>query len=98
MNDEVLSCARETGNQHDPFFIKVIKSATIAGHLPKRISSTCLLFLHMGGSISCEVTGPRQYSADLIQGGLEIPCRLMLFLLAREMYLMTSGSIMSWAK
>ena len=69
-NGEVLSCARETGNRHDPFSIKVIKSATRVGHLPKRISSICSLFLHMGGSISCEVTGPRQYSADLIQGGL----------------------------
>ena len=32
----------------------------------------------MGGSISCKVTGPKQYSADLIQGGLEIPCCLIL--------------------
>ena len=32
----------------------------------------------MGGAISCTVTGPKRYSADLIQGGLEIPCRLML--------------------
>ena len=56
----------------------VSKSATIVGHLPKKISSTCSLFLCMGGAISCTVTGPKQYSADLIQGGLEIPCRLML--------------------
>ena len=84
-NGEVLSCDRETGNRHDPFSVKVIKSATIVGHLPKRISSTCSLFLRMGGSISCEVTGPRQYSADLIQGGLEIPCRLMLFSSTKEL-------------
>ena len=32
----------------------------------------------MGGTISCKVTGPKQYSADLIQGGLEIPCHLIL--------------------
>lgn len=78
MDGEVLSCARETGNLHDPFSVKVNKSMTIVGHLPRRISSTCSLFLHMGGSISCRVTGPRRYSADLIQGGLEIPCRLIL--------------------
>ena len=28
------------------------------------------------GYITCEVTGPRQYSNDLPQGGLEVPCRL----------------------
>ena len=56
----------------------VSKSVMIVGHLPKMISSTCLLFLRMGGAISCTVTGPKRYSADLIQGGLEIPCRLML--------------------
>ena len=61
------------------------KSATIVGHLPKRISSTCSLFLRMGESISCEVTGPKQYSVDLIQGGLEIPCRLMLSSSTKEL-------------
>ena len=84
-NGEVLLCARETGNSHDPFSVKVIKSAMIVGHLPKRISSTCSLFLHMGESISCEVTGPKQYSVDLIQGGLEIPCRLMLSSSTKEL-------------
>ena len=29
------------------------------------------------GTISCEVTEARQYSTDLPQGGLEIPCKLM---------------------
>ena len=29
-----------------------------------------------GSSISCVVTGPRRYSRDLPQGGLEIPCTL----------------------
>ena len=31
------------------------------------------MFLHRGGSIHCRVTGCRHYSADLTQGGLEIP-------------------------
>ena len=37
MKGEVLLCARETGNRHDPFSVKVIKSAMIVGHLHKRI-------------------------------------------------------------
>ena len=75
---EMLSCTRETGNQHDPLSVTVSKSATVVGHLPKKISSTCSQFLHMGEAISCTVTGPKRYFADLIQGGLEIPCHLML--------------------
>ena len=32
------------------------------------------MFLRKGGVITCTVTGSRQYSADLAQGGMEIPC------------------------
>ena len=43
------------------------------GHLPRAISSVCYLFLGKpGSSISCKVTGPRKYSHDLPQGGMEI--------------------------
>ncbi len=36
----------------------------------------CSIFLRRGGSIHCVVIGGRRYSADLPQGGLEIPCSL----------------------
>ena len=77
--DETLSCCRELANIHDPFAIKVMKAGTIVGHLPKKISSTCSLFILKGGIISCNVTDPnRKYSRDLAQGGLEIPCVITL--------------------
>ena len=44
--------------------------------MPKLISAAASLFLRQGGSITCKVTGSRQYSRDLPQGGLEIPCQL----------------------
>ena len=34
-NGKVLVCARETGNRHDPFSVKVIKSATIVAQKDK---------------------------------------------------------------
>ena len=46
------------------------------GHVPKKISTTCSLFLRRGGAIHCTVTGAKCYSADLEQGGLEVPCVL----------------------
>ena len=35
------------------------------------------LFLRRGGTIECAVTGHCKYSAELAQGGLEVPCSLL---------------------
>ena len=75
---EELSCVRESENHHDPFSVAVVRSGVIVGHVPRKISSTCSLFLRRGGTIDCRVTGQRRYSTDLSQGGLEIPCILTL--------------------
>ena len=37
----------------------------IIGHVPRTISAPCNLFLKKGGTISCVVIGPHQYSRDL---------------------------------
>ena len=34
------------------------------------------MFLQTGGIINCYVISSRQYSRDLVQGGLEVPCEL----------------------
>ena len=73
---ERLTCIPEVGNIHDPFVISVIKDNTVIGHLPKKISAGCSLFLRRSGRIWCEVIGRRRYSHDLIQGGLEVPCMI----------------------
>ena len=46
------------------------------GHVPRRISAGCSLFIQQNGRVTCEVSGPRQFSVDLPQGGLEVPCKL----------------------
>ena len=73
---EILNCFRETGNAFVPFAVRVKKDAEEVGHVPKKISAICLLFLRNSGTIHCEVTG-RRYSRSIPQGGLEIPCRLV---------------------
>ena len=60
----------------DPFAVAIVKSGAIVGHVPRRISSVCSVFLRRNGSIVCCITGSRRYSADLVQGGLEMPCTL----------------------
>ena len=46
--------------------------------MPRTISTVFHFFLRRGGNITCQVTGPRQYSSDLAQGGLELPCAYTL--------------------
>ena len=75
--DEELACKRELFNASDPFAVAVVKGATTVGHVPKKISTICSLFLRRNGTIRCRVTGARRYSADLPQGGLKIPCTWM---------------------
>ena len=81
---EIFSCVRETSNSVDRYAVAVLKEDVVIGHLPKKISKVCSLFLRRGGSIHCQVTGTRQYSADLTQGGLEIPCELLFKAKAKE--------------
>ena len=54
-----------------------MKDGMVVGHIPKKISSVCPLYLRRGRSIICRVTGSRRYSEDLTQGGLKIPCVLI---------------------
>ena len=70
---EELSCQRENGNRSDPFAVAIIKSGMTVGHIPRKISSVCSLFLRRNGVVTIQTTGGRRYSADLPQGGLEIP-------------------------
>jgi hypothetical protein len=71
---ETLVCVRELRNAHDRYAVAVEKDGRIIGHLRRKVSRVCAVLLKRGGSIRCTVTGRRRYSADLPQGGLEIPC------------------------
>ncbi len=71
---ETVNCTAESSNLQDPFAVAVMKDHTVIGHLPRKISFACHLFLRRLRSIWCEVTGGRRHSEDLIQGGLEVPC------------------------
>lgn len=72
-----LRCHREPRNIHDVYTVAVVEEENIVGHVARSISPVCNLFITRGGTIDCEITGPRQYSSDLPQGGLELPCKLL---------------------
>ena len=52
----------------------VLNGSETVGHVPKKISAPCFLFLRRGGMIHCQIIGSRCYSEDLPQGGMEVPC------------------------
>ena len=73
---EHLICERESLNPSDRYAVAVMKDDVIIGHLPRVLSLLRSLFIARGGTISCIVNGARRYLADLVQGGLEVPCKL----------------------
>ena len=76
---EVAITVREEDNVHDHYAIAILEEDTCCtvGHIPRKISKGCFYFMKTGGSIKVKVTGQRRRS-DLPQGGLEIPCLMML--------------------
>ena len=76
--NEELDCRCEPGNIQDPYAVAIIKNDGIVVHIPRKISAMCSLFVRKGGTITCGITGPRKYSADLVQGGMEVPCIIIL--------------------
>ena len=73
-NAEHLGVAREDGNGHDHFAVRVFKNETgTVGHVPKEYSRMFHFFLMHCGRITCEVTGHRKKGH-----GLEVPCNYNL--------------------
>ena len=64
---------RTTALVKDKYAIAVKNGKQTAGHIPMFLSKLTFFFLRYDGKVSIEVNGPRRYSADLIQGGLELP-------------------------
>ena len=75
---EHLECRREPLNRRDRYAVAVLKDDIIISHIPRDVSCICSLFLlGIGLAISCIVTGPRRYSRDHPQRGVEIPGKLV---------------------
>uniref|UniRef100_A0A1X7UCC0 Uncharacterized protein n=1 Tax=Amphimedon queenslandica TaxID=400682 RepID=A0A1X7UCC0_AMPQE len=77
---EILSCEVEPGNIFDPYAVAIKRSCNYGdnntvGHVLRKISVVCCLVLKRG-TINYTVTGARNHTTDLIQGGLEVPCTL----------------------
>ena len=75
---EVLSCKGEDGNVMDPYVVAIMKGSEIIEHVPHKSSAACYLFIRKGGILTCIITDSNhQYSSNLLQGGLQISCKLV---------------------
>ena len=75
--DEVLICEKEEDNPYDVFAIKVIDGrGIIVGHLPMEISRSCFFLILRGSTLNCIVTDKKYFRSPIVQGGLNILCKL----------------------
>ena len=72
---EEFPCEREPTNPADRYAVVVNNNGIAIGHLPRKVSRACSLFLRRGGSIRCVVTGGRRYS---LRGDLKFLVKLYL--------------------
>ena len=57
----------------DKYAIAVKHDEQTVGHVPKFLSKLTFFFLKHGGKVIIKVNGPKRYSVDLKQGGMEVP-------------------------
>jgi len=74
---EQLPYQAEHSNEYEPYAVAIRKGAEVIGHMPRNISAVCSLFAQRRGTLTCIITDScHQYSTNLPQGGLQIPCKL----------------------
>ena len=76
---ERLACLHEVDNPFDVFAIKTVNSdKVITSHLPREIPRVIKFLLDRGAVAYAELTTAHYQRSPLIQGGLEIPCKITL--------------------
>jgi len=73
-----LCCFFEPDNPFDEFAIKVCEEGnqTPVGHLPREIARATKFFIERGASISVQLTSEHYRRSPLVQGGMEIACKV----------------------
>ena len=76
---QVLNCYHEKNNAYDRYVImtcEIGKDEIPVGHLPMEISRVTKFFIDRGATVTAELTSEYYRRSPLIQGGLEIPCKI----------------------
>ena len=65
---EELNYMRETTNSKDPYTVAVMRNSTVVGHVPRKMSSACALFLR------CKLPHTRMRFLELCMWVLQNTC------------------------
>ena len=77
--EEQLDCSHDFGNVFYAFAIKTCKpDGTVFGHLPRDISRATKFLLDRGAQMSAILTSTDNLRSPLVQGGLEIACKVIV--------------------
>ena len=76
--DQELICSHEPDNPFDQFAIKVCdrEKEDVVGHLPREISRATKIFIDRVAKITATLTSTHYRRSPLVQGGMEIPCKI----------------------
>ena len=76
---ESLTCSYEHQNPYDMFTIKTTTAnGNTVGHLPQEICRVSKFLLDRGATITAELTSTHYRRSPLVQGGLEIACKIIV--------------------
>ena len=76
-----MACEHEANNEFDIFAIKVMNAnSTIVGHLPLEMSRITKYIMDREAVVTAIITSDRYRRSPLVQGGLEVPCRIRVTL------------------
>ena len=85
VEEEELLCYHEIGNIFDIFAIKTVsKDCRVVGHLPREISRPTKFLLDRGAVVTATISDNKYRRSPLLQGGLEIPCKVRATLPATQ--------------
>ena len=76
---EIRICQQDFGFMIRMLWQLYVVTVSLLDMFLEQYRPNATLFLRMNGTISCQITGRRQRSVDLPQGGLEVPCTLTFF-------------------
>lgn len=82
VESQTLDCQHEIDNPYDFFAIKITdrQSGAIVGHLPMENSRATKYLLDRGARVVATLTSTNYCVSPLVQGGLEIPCLVNIFM------------------
>ena len=80
VESQVLDCMHEIDNPYDFFAIKTMEKPTgrTVGHLPFEVARCIKFLLQRGAIIDAKLSSTDYRRSPLIQGGLEIPCNIIV--------------------